>query len=205
VGCKVVLGFADWQQVYQLLQESVRVDDTIYERAKQYLNDNAKDINPVAPLDLYSLYDNKFSILSLPATANPFTLYGHYMQEDAIPMDEVASYIHDIILYQVPTGLEQSIFFKELKKRFTSNAFIQAIADLIRREKNARFGLVNQWIQDTCSDKPTPYRWELKKNTRSLYNWLAYFYPEITWNRPKHSMIISWNDINIPNDPADRA
>jgi hypothetical protein len=72
--------------------------------------------------------------------------------------------------------------------------------ELIKKEKNARFGLVNEWLQQNCSDKPTPYRWELKATTRCLYDWLAYFFPEISWDRPSYSMILRWSP-QSPNAP----
>ena len=39
---------------------------------------------------------------------------------------------------------------------------------------------------------PSPYRWEIKANTRILYDWLEYFFMEIRWDRPRHSQVIYW-------------
>ena len=37
-----------------------------------------------------------------------------------------------------------------------------------------------------------PYRWEVKDNTRILYDWLAYFVAEVTWDVPGFSQVIYW-------------
>jgi hypothetical protein len=53
---------------------------------------------------------------------------------------------------------------------------------------------VNDWIYQHCSDVPLPYKWEMKRNTNFLYNWLSYFYDEITWDIPgSHSQVIYWD------------
>ena len=68
---------------------------------------------------------------------------------------------------------------------------------LIKNERSARFGQVNEWITELCSDKPTPYRWELKSSTNKLYDWLDYFFDEISWDVPgRHSQVIYWDESN---------
>ena len=189
----------DWKHIYSILQESLHVDDTVYEQALEYLRTNKQETSTVPPLALEPTDNREFSILSLPASEGPEQLYSFYAtaadndQEQPAGKD-VAACAHDLILYEIPEGLDRQGFLGTLKKQFKSHAFVLAVVSLIKTEQSARFGLVNEWLQSECSDKPTPYRWELKRNTRILYDWLEYFYDEITWDRPNHSQVIRWHE-----------
>jgi hypothetical protein len=65
--------------------------------------------------------------------------------------------------------------------------------ELLKVERSLRFGAVNDWIHKKCEDVPLPYRWEIKDNTRIFYDWLAHYFPNITWDRPNYSQVIYWN------------
>jgi len=194
IGCMVRLNPDDWRHIYDVLQESSRVDDIMYEKAVEYLQDNDEAPHSIPHLDLQPSQDKQFSILSLPASPNPENLHAYYASGHVEGEDMVPAYIHDLILYDIHHNLSRDVFFEELKEKFTTHPFVQAIVNLIRSEKSARFGLVKEWLQNHCSDKPTPYRWELTKNTQCLYSWLEYFFDEITWDRPNYSMILRWEN-----------
>jgi hypothetical protein len=81
---------------------------------------------------------------------------------------------------------------KSLKHEFTSNELITQIIDEVRAAGSAPFGQVKQWIQQHCSTKPRPYRWELTEQTAVLYNWLEELIPEISWDRPNYSQVLRW-------------
>lgn len=193
IGCMVHLTHEDWENIYSVLQESDRVDDMMYARAVEYLQENDKTSRKVPHLDLKPSQEKQFSLLSLPASPNPESLYNFYQTRHSNDEGMTTSYVHDLIYYEIQDNLSQNIFFQQLKDKFTKHPFVQAIVNLIRQEKSARFGLVNEWIQENCSDKPTPYKWEIKKNTHYLYNWLEYFFDEITWDRPNYSQVLRWN------------
>jgi len=196
VGCMVRLQSKDWKHIFRLLEESYRVDENVYEKALEYFRNNKCKVEEAPPLPLPLPFDKHFSILSLPATESPEVLYSYYqdLEHEWDKEDRVAACVHDLILYEIPDGLDEKQFFILLKNNFTSHPFVREIVLLIRKEKSARFGLVNEWLQKQCSDKPTPYKWELKENTSHLYNWLAYFFEEISWDRPHYSMILRWNN-----------
>ena len=194
IGCMVRLAHEDWENIYSVLQESERVDDLMYEKAFEYLKENDKTSRKIPPLDLKPSQDKQFSLLSLPASPNPESLYKFYQTRYSNDEEMTNSYVHDLIYFNIQDNLSQSIFFQQLKEKFTKHPFVQAIVNLIRQEKSARFGLVNEWIQENCSDKPTPYKWEIKNNTHYLYNWLEYFFEEITWDRPNYSQVLRWRN-----------
>ena len=192
VGCFVALEHQDWINVYKLLDESVRVTDAIYETAKQY-----RDINSIAPKSLPELKledeTRGFSILDLPATPSPELLAKYYFSEDKEILEHRNASIHDLLCYQIPSGLDKTAFDMTLRQAFQKQPFIKAFLEYLKGIRSARFGQVKAWLHNTCTDQPTPYRWELTTNTQYLYTWLDYFFDEITWDRPNHSMVIRWN------------
>jgi len=193
-GCTIGLTMADWNQVYGLLGECTRVNDDIYAQALEYYEKYHKREKSSPPFQIACPESQQFSILSLPATESPSRLHALYASDEPIPAGSVAAFMHDISLYRVPPGLQEDVFYAFLRESFIGQPFTQAIVALVKATGSARFGLVNEWLQTNCSDKPTPYRWELKPATRRLYSWLQHFYEEVSWDRPHHSMVIRWTD-----------
>lgn len=192
-GSMVELLPEDWRHLYALLQESLCVNDEVYECAQRYIAENKKALPPVPEIQYPQISSAEFSRLSLPASPNPDHLYAFYVNPTVPGLGgSVSEFIHDLFLYDIPAGLERGAFFDLLAKRFRAHPFVQAVVDLIKQHGQARFGLVNAWLQDNCSDKPTPYKWELKRNTRILYDWLSFFYSEVSWDQPRHSMLLRW-------------
>jgi hypothetical protein len=195
IGCEVSLAQADWLRVFQILEESNRVDDDVYQTAVAYTEANKSTPPPVPPLDLTPKIDKRFSRLSLPSSSGPEALYTFYNDPatETASADDASAFVHDLMLYDIPQGLSKKAFFATLKERFAAHPFVTEIITLIKEAGSARFGLVNEWITTNCSDKPTPYRWEMKPATRRLYDWLAFFFSEISWGVPgAHSMVIKW-------------
>ena len=194
LGSEATLSASDWAKVYGILEHSERVDDVMFEQAERYLLDNKEKRPPLPPLQLQGIVAQDFSRLSLPAARSPQVLYEFYSDSSAMSdNDQIPAFMHDLALYDIPDGLSKDSFFSVLRDRFTSHPFVCAIVELIRTHEFARFGLVNEWITANCSDKPTPYRWEMKSVTRRLYDWLSYFFDEISWDIPgAHSMVVRW-------------
>lgn len=199
-GCAVTLAGGDWRQVYAVLGQSVRIDEETHRAALGYIESNRPPPAQLAPFSIVRETVRSFSTLSLPASPNPEELYNFYRDHEA-PAGrdaDVAECNHDLALYDMPLGLGKAEFLSFLGERFKAHPFVSALVALIRSEKSVCFGRVTEWIQSNCSDRPTPYRWEIKKNTRIMYDWLAQFYQEISWDRPRHSMIIRWEDDRLP-------
>lgn len=194
VGCEAPLALADWLKIHEILEDSIAVDEAVYGKAKAFKNSLPSQNDELPMLNLEPATRKAFSWLSLPASENPEALFEFYetLNANIPPSKDVAVFMHDLVLYRIPQGLGRSQFFELLRGRFVQHPFIVAVVKLLKKEKTARFGLVNEWLQRNCSDKPTPFRWELKTTTRRLYDWLAYFYPEINWDQPNHSMILRW-------------
>ena len=194
LGCEVPLALTDWLSISQILEDSTAVDDDIFCKAKKYQNAFPKQQTSLPELQLAPAVLKAFSSLSLPATQNPEILFDFYetLETNTTPSKDVAVFMHDLVLYRIPQGLDRVQFFELLRSHFIEHPFIVAVVELLKEVKSARFGLVNVWLQQNCSDKPTPYRWELQATTRCLYDWLAYFFHEISWNQPNYSMVLRW-------------
>ena len=196
VGAQIQLGTKDWIEIHKLLEQAVLIDDELYEKAFEYKEANKSKPDPLPPLDLESVEDKAFSRFSLPAAQSPGKLYEIYRNPNAFKHDDdlLSAFIHDITLYNIPYGLSENEFLDQLGKNFKANRFTKAVSFYVKENKSSRFGAMNAWITSQCSDRPTPYRWEIKDTTNKLYNWLACFFEEITWEVPgARSQVIYWN------------
>ncbi|MBL09233.1 MAG: hypothetical protein CL402_01735 [Acidiferrobacteraceae bacterium] len=195
VGAQIRLNIDDWIEIEKLLYGAIRIDDRLYERAMRYREDNKLNPASLPPLTFEEETEKAFSRLSLPATQSPEQLFSIYQDPLAFHGDGdlYASFVHDIALYNLLSNLDRDEFFLHLGSNFESHPFIKAVVAFIKDEGSVHFGKMNGWITERCSEKPTPYRWQLKPSTNRLYDWLVYFFEEITWDQPKHSQVIYWN------------
>jgi len=199
IGAQIRLTANDWIELYSLLEDAIHIDNRLYQVACNYRDNNSSTTDTTPPLILNSADNKTFSMLSLPAIQSPIDLYQIYRNPERFidESDTYPAYVHDIQLYDVALDLNSDEFYTRLRTNFTNHPFIQATSMFIRNEGSVRFGRVNSWLTEHCSDKPAPYRSDLKLTTNKLYDWLAYFYDEISWNIPgDHSQVIYWNDNN---------
>ena len=185
----------DWSKIFTLIEESRLVDGEIYECFSRYYFDNKGKVDSFSKLELPAPANKNYSINAFPVVQTPEVLWDYYDSKDKYKEDYEHSRkcIHDIILYKINAGLNKKEFFLALEKSFKITPFVKTVLNFIKQKGNCRFGEVNQWIHENCSDVPLPYRWELKENTHILYDWLAYFYKEISWDVPgKKSQVIYW-------------
>tara|TARA_B100000315_G_scaffold260324_1_gene320865 strand:- start:2449 stop:3435 length:987 start_codon:yes stop_codon:yes gene_type:complete len=197
VGAQIRLEDKDWIEIQKLLESSIRIDEEIYKKFVTYKEDNYKKPDPLPQLEIELDSAKEFSRFSLPAIQSPSKLYEIYQSPEKFKDEEdlYAAFVHDLVLYDVPTGTTQDEFFKKLGENFKTHPFVQKIVNLIEKEGSARFGQVNGWITELCSDRPTPYRCELKSSTNKLYDWLDYFFEEIHWGVPgRHSQVIYYSN-----------
>ena len=195
IGAQIRLTTTDWIELYRLLEDATRIDDRLYQIACRYREDNSNRTETTPLLVLHSADEKEFSKLSLPAIQSPIDLYKIYQNPERFidESDTYAAFVHDILLYDIPLNLDSGDFFYRLGESFKDHVFIRAISAFIENEGSVRFGKVNAWITEHCSDKPVPYRSELKLTTNKLYDWLGYFYDEVSWSIPgNHSQVIHW-------------
>jgi hypothetical protein len=170
----------------------VHADEDMFRRYQQYLAECPDIPKPVSPRDLLG-GPKTYTISSLPAMETPVKLAEYYFASSVVRNPETTRRAaHDLVMFGLAPGLSQTEFDQRLGEVFRSTPFVMDFIEYLRGEKSLRFGAVNDWIHQKCEDVPLPYRWELKENTRCLYNWLQHFVPEIAWDRPDYSQIIYW-------------
>lgn len=195
VGSYVELAALDWVNLYRVVRGSRLMTTELYARFQQYVEANpSPPPTPAAP-DLLGPA-KKFTLASLPATDSPDALAHFYVNPTLShhAAEAVRRAFQDLATFEIPPGLSRAEFDYVLGNAFRSNPFVVEFVAYLRAEESLRFGAVNTWIHEKCEDVPLPYRWEIKSNTHAFYNWLAHFYPEVSWDRPHHSQVIRWNE-----------
>lgn len=185
----------DWQRISELFEESQRVTKEIYDEAVAYC---AKykipaEIAPKFLIPRPMVATEMFSWLSLPATISPAELWkGYSAEHSGNDLEKQARIAHDLELYEIQDGLTEELFHIQAGTQFLKHPFIVELVEWIAQRGTAHFGAVKAWLKHTCRDKPTPYRWELTPATQALYEWLAYYHPQIKWDRPSFSQVLRW-------------
>jgi hypothetical protein len=185
----------DWQIISKLFEESQRVTKEIYDEAVAYCAKYKKpaEIAPKFVIPRPIVATEMFSWLSLPATISPAELWKSYSAEySGDDPEKQARLSHDLELYEIQDGLTEELFYIQTGTHFLKHPFIVKFIEWLVLEETAHFGAVKAWLQNTCSDKPTPYRWELTPATQALFDWLAFYHPKIRWDRPNHSQLLHW-------------
>ncbi len=194
-GNMVELTATDWQSIYQIIATSRRVDDAIYERFAKFVESIPSTAPSWVAPDLLGAA-KAYTIASLPATTTPELLASYYLhpESSAFPPEEVRRAVHDLLTFALPIGLDESALLNQIGEGFRRNPFVVDFVDFLKSKRSLRFGAANDWIHSQCEDVPLPYRWEIKENTRILYDWLTYYFaPDITWDVPgQRSQVIYW-------------
>lgn len=189
----------DQQQLLVLLSECQRVDDAIYEQARSYIEAYRMPVLPPPSLQLMSATaDPPFSVLNLPATGSVMDFVAEYRQVAAHDGLGSAEFEHDRLLFGVLAGVDDTSLRSHLQMRFLKQPFTQAVLTLLKTSGSARFGLVTEWVHSLCTDKPTPYRKDIKRLVSNLYQWLADSSSQVRVSRPGHSQILEWVSVSGP-------
>jgi hypothetical protein len=170
VGCRLTLELNDWLRINDLLETSCRVTDQVYAKAMRYVEMNKNASPPLPPFDLPANdVMHPFSRQSLPQCPTPEELWDFYCDR-SVAVSPRAAYFHDLWLYKISNGnLSREDFMSQLGEAFRSHPFVKAIILLLIDKRTLHFGAVNSWITGSCSDRPTPSRWEIKPATQRLY------------------------------------
>lgn len=157
----------------QILNESILVNNEVYEIYKEKINELEKLPDTEEPnlIDIESR--SKFLISALPMSCDInelFQLYSSGFKTGS--KEKINCAIHDMILYQIPLSLSYDDFKKLLNERFFISPFVIKLLDFIEVEPRY-FGQVKEWIQNNCEDVPIPSRRDLTDNIQVLYKWIV--------------------------------
>lgn len=184
----------DWQHVYRIINDSCLVDSIIFDAAVKYREKYRHTVPPLPCFELPTSSAREFTLASLPATLNPEDL-ATYSPGPGSQMAhaDINRIMHDIVVFGGNSDCGNEELLKTIGDGFCVQPFVRQIINQIKESGSLRFGEMTAWIHKHCLDVPVPYRWEVKEATHILYNWLAYFVPEISWSVPgKRSQVIKW-------------
>jgi len=188
----------DWQRVYEIINGSRLADEAAFRAAVQYRNKFLHSAPPLPPLNLPVCPPRDFTLASLPATLDPETVAAFGAGSIAAGSgSDVNCIMHDLVEYGGTGTPDAKTILVTMGERFLAQPFVKQAIAQVRESSSLRFGEMTAWIHAHCRDVPVPYRWEVKEATRVLYNWLAYYVPEISWSVPgQHSQVIRWSNRN---------
>jgi hypothetical protein len=169
--------------------ESTLITDQLYEQIKTQLPEMIKAFPQESDftLDVY-FPDKDFLISSLPMTYSVDTLYRIYETKEGLHEVELACTLHDLAIYRIPFGLPKDALRQQLKKSFFGHPFIKNFLQALELKGAMYFGEVKEWIHASCSDVPTPRKWQIKENIQILYRWIvALSDGKYAVDRPGHS------------------
>ncbi len=160
----------------KIRNEAILVTDEIYNQLKEWYDKQQKEIPKETKLEEIITIPQKdnFLISALPMTKDIDLLVKGYEKiavglEPSEDPEITACIFHDLVNYNIESGLEKDEFLRKLKKQFFAHPFIQKIDEFINPE--AYFGSIKEWIQNNCTDVPIPSRRELTGNVQVLYEW----------------------------------
>ena len=162
----------------KILQKARLVDDAMYEELAVWSEANCTNLPDLPSLSGVISPQGKddFSVSALPMTRSVDELVAGYRMISAglRPSEDsetTACIIHDLVNYDIDSGLGDEEFVQNLTAAFFAHPFIQRIDEFISPE--AHFGRIKEWIQDSCTDVPVPSRRELTGNVQVLLEWFV--------------------------------
>lgn len=197
-GTWACIGPADWRHVYEIVHSSRLVDDAAFDAAVDYREKFLHAAPPLPPLELPPSPPTDLTLASLPATIMPEHVLALAIGVEPEPGSDadVNRQMHDLVLFGVPWDGDRDAFLRGMGERFLAQAFVREVIEHVRSSGSLRFGEMAAWIHSRCRDVPVPFRWEVKEATRALYNWLAFYVPEISWSVPgQRSQVIVWTGL----------
>ena len=162
----------------RILRKARLVDDAMYRELVSWCEANCTNLPDLPTLsDVISPQGkDDFSVSALPMTRSVDELVAGYRKISAglRPSEDsetTACVIHDLVNYDIDSGLGDKEFMQNLTAAFFAHPFIQRIDEFISPE--AYFGRIKEWIQNNCTDVPVPSRRELTGNVQVLLKWFV--------------------------------
>ena len=160
----------------RILRKARLVDNAMYRKLVAWSDSNHANLSDLPALSdvVSSQRKDDFSVSALPMTRSVDELIAGYGRISAgrRPSDDsetAACIIHDLVNYDIDTGLGDEEFVQNLTSAFFAHPFIQRIDEFISPE--TYFGRIKEWVQKNCTDVPVPSRRELTGNVQVLLEW----------------------------------
>jgi hypothetical protein len=194
VGMPVSLGSQDASQLALLLSASRIVTGDIFKRVQGYVEEHSTPTNTLPPLDLGGVVPTGHEGLQLPLVAGPENLWQIYsglkLENGSGGGDVLRQGLCDIQVLKVPGGLNKQEFELHVREMLYSNPVVKDIIDGLEQEGSFCFGQVISRMQRRAPGNLAIGRRDLKPYARALYDWLPWLRRGVSWDRPRHSMVL---------------
>lgn len=180
----------------KLRDSSLRVDDEIYAEFQNAVS-NCPPQPPIHTGDaaIYERYrkGDLFLLSDLPATKEPAALIRAIRDCERIS-DLPEQMVIDCVTFGIKEGMTAEAANSQLSAGFRASPFVRVVLEEIREAGSLSFGAMTSLIHDYCRDVPAPYRSEVKETVNTLYNWLCFYFDDLSWDVPgSRSQVIRTN------------
>lgn len=170
----------------KLRDSSLRVDDSIFDEFRDAVS-KCPPQPPVFKGD-FAIYerhrkDDLFLLSDLPATKRPEDLINK-IQACVCISDLPERMLIDCVTFGIKEGMIYTNVISQLSIGFRSSPFVQVVLSEIRKRGSMSFGEMTSFIHNHCRDVPAPFRSEVKEAVGTLYNWLCFFFEDLSWDVP---------------------
>jgi hypothetical protein len=191
IGTTVEVDSQDWIQIIQLLEGSRLVTAELIEVLKEH-ETSPEELEKI----LHDFFDSSgLSMLDLPSSQTPESFLAALKAPDSLCEDELQRYHCDYATYRGDLIASNEDPFLKIQSAFLVKPFIQAFIEHLQSKGSMRFGEVTHWIHNNISERPLPYRSEIKETVSNVYNWLTLFHDQVSWDVPgQRSQVIKWTE-----------
>ncbi len=191
-GTTVDLESEDWVQINQLLDSSRLVTSKLVEQLK--MHQSTPELLEQILDDFYAVPG--LSLLDLPSLPTPQQFIEAFTGAAPLTGETLQRYHCDYATYRGDLVTPDGDPFSKIQSAFLAKPFIKAFIEHLQSKGSMRFGVVTHWIHNNISERPLPYRSEIKEIVSNLYNWLTYFHDQVSWDVPgQRSQVIKWADL----------
>lgn len=182
------LELSDLQYLNKVISKSEYVTKDLYEKIVNLVDEIELPSINFPNLETEIKREDYFLLSNLPMTENIKELYIGYSQPQKISDDKLKYIAHDLELYEVPSGLNENIFYNHIENVFNNHPFITKLKGYIEISVNQSlsYGNIVRFIQKNTTTVPTPRSWELKQKqiVNILYDWICDLDDNLYWNIP---------------------
>ena len=189
-GTIVSLSSYDWVRINQTLDESRLVTPELVDQLKEH-----QDVPDKLDELLKDFYSEKgLSMLDLPSLSKPEDFIRAFTGDITLKGDDLLRYLSDYATYRADQFNVHDDPTEKLGAAFLAKPFIRAFSSHLINKQSMRFGEVTQWFHENISERPLPYRSDVKVIVSNVYNWLTFFNEQVSWDVPgERSQVIKWS------------
>ena len=188
--CLVSLNEDDWCNIFAIINSCIEFNDDIYNKFNLYIQQNLdSEFSEEVLLNLD--ITKKYSSLDLPSIESPEVFFQIMENKNSYSQETLIKYYKDCYIFGIFKINERKL----LESKFKANLLIAKFLEVLKNKGYMRFGEVTDFFHNNISDRPLPFRSDIKEKVNILYNWLSYYFDEVSWKIPgARSQVIYWKD-----------